>query len=546
MQVQLHSDIRNEMNLNWTNIHFPSKPNPFSHPIKPKRLPPNHPDYDKENKSQDIKKSDDETSSDTDIYNTDTPRVNEPARSHLYANRFPSAPADTEKAEAVKEAFLHGWNAYKSRCWGQDEYIAGSDSCTNHFRGGMTIIDSISTLYIMNLTEEYQKAREFVEKDFAPSGGWSLFEFIIRYVGGFISAYELTHDKLFLKRAVQCADAIYPLMEGGRFGGGVHITTTGDTIRASRGGSGGYSLADSSTYQLEFTTLSKLTGDPKYVNLAMSTYSSVWRQNPSAGLINEGGSSSGLHVGAGLDSYFEYIIKLYVMTRGVATQFLHKHMQIVRDIREKLLIRSGKNHYAALGVYHSAGDVEYMQEHLATFAAGMIAVGTVKGNPNAEEDLKLAGELATGYAMEYASTATGVGGERMDIMKNGDQDFRVSNSNYMLRPESVESVCVLWRFTGDPKFRKYAWDMFNAINKHARRSKGFSWIYDVNNPNSRYASGTQESFFFAETLKYLYLTFADTSLVSPAEWVFNTEGHPLRLFTVEESNKWAPFLKVKL
>ena len=39
-----------------------------------------------------------------------------------------------------------------------------------------------------------------------------------------------------------------------------------------------------------------------------------------------------------------------------------------------------------------------------------------------------------------------------------------------------------------------------------------------------------QSFFLAETLKYLYLLFSPPSLVSFDEWVFNTEAHPLRIF----------------
>ena len=40
----------------------------------------------------------------------------------------------------------------------------------------------------------------------------------------------------------------------------------------------------------------------------------------------------------------------------------------------------------------------------------------------------------------------------------------------------------------------------------------------------------QESFFFAETLKYLFLIFSDDDVVDLKKWVFNTEGHafPIR------------------
>lgn len=41
-----------------------------------------------------------------------------------------------------------------------------------------------------------------------------------------------------------------------------------------------------------------------------------------------------------------------------------------------------------------------------------------------------------------------------------------------------------------------------------------------------------ESFFLAETLKYLFLLFMDDpDIMSLDEWVFNTEAHPLPVWT---------------
>ncbi len=39
-----------------------------------------------------------------------------------------------------------------------------------------------------------------------------------------------------------------------------------------------------------------------------------------------------------------------------------------------------------------------------------------------------------------------------------------------------------------------------------------------------------DSFFLAETLKYLYLLFSEPSLIPLDEYVFNTEAHPFRMF----------------
>lgn len=42
------------------------------------------------------------------------------------------------------------------------------------------------------------------------------------------------------------------------------------------------------------------------------------------------------------------------------------------------------------------------------------------------------------------------------------------------------------------------------------------------------------SFFLAETLKYLYLLFDDEDPIDLKKWVFNTEAHPLPVYKWEE------------
>ena len=42
---------------------------------------------------------------------------------------------------------------------------------------------------------------------------------------------------------------------------------------------------------------------------------------------------------------------------------------------------------------------------------------------------------------------------------------------------------------------------------------------------------TMQSFWLAETLKYLYLMFAPRDLLPLDQWVLNTEAHPMRILT---------------
>ena len=97
----------------------------------------------------------------------------------------------------------------------------------------------------------------------------------------------------------------------------------------------------------------------------------------------------------------------------------------------------------------------------------------------------------------------------------------------------MESYFVLWRSTHDQKYRDWAWEAFQAIEKHCRVEAGYAGIKDVNNPLH---DDTMQTFFLAETLKYLYLTFTDDSVVPLDKYVFNTEAHPLGVFDKKLEN----------
>lgn len=103
--------------------------------------------------------------------------------------------------------------------------------------------------------------------------------------------------------------------------------------------------------------------------------------------------------------------------------------------------------------------------------------------------------------------------------------LRNQDKYYILRPEVIEAYFYLWRTTKDPKYRDWAWDAAQAIEKHCRTEFGYSGIRNVYENHVEH-DDVQQSFFFAETLKYLYLIFSDDDVLSLDKYVFNTEAHP--------------------
>ena len=107
-----------------------------------------------------------------------------------------------------------------------------------------------------------------------------------------------------------------------------------------------------------------------------------------------------------------------------------------------------------------------------------------------------------------------------------------------LRPETAESLYYMWYYTGDEKFQMYGYEIFRAIKAFTKAPYGFSSV-SWQNLNAQASRGVhsqvqlldiQESFFPAETLKYLYLLFKPRRCFSLEDFVFNTEGHPLRRY----------------
>jgi len=112
--------------------------------------------------------------------------------------------------------------------------------------------------------------------------------------------------------------------------------------------------------------------------------------------------------------------------------------------------------------------------------------------------------------------------------------FYTTAGFYDLRPEVIESYYHAFVATGDEKYREWAWDAFRAINATARTASGFTAVSDVGRADGGPKMDNQESFWFAEVLKYLYLIFQEggkVGFVKGAEqkWVFNTEAHPFKV-----------------
>ncbi|KAG6667259.1 mannosyl-oligosaccharide 1,2-alpha-mannosidase MNS1 [Carya illinoinensis] len=456
----------------------------------------------------------------------------------------PDDPIDIQRREKVKEAMLHAWSSYEKYAWGQDELQPQSMNGVNSFGGlGATLVDSLDTLYIMGLDEQFQKAREWVlnSLDFNKNYEASVFETTIRVVGGLLSAYDLSSDHVFLDKAKDIADRLLPAWDSPS-GIPYNIINLAHGTVHNPGWTGGESiLADSGTEQLEFIALSQRTGDLKYQQKVENVIAQLNKTFPADGLLpiyidplSGTASYSPITFGAMGDSFYEYLLKVWI--QGNRTSAVKHYREMWEKSMKGLLSlirRTTPSSFAYICEKHGDSLSDKMDE-LACFAPGMLALGSSGYGPvDSKKFLSLAEELAWTCYNFYQSTPTKLAGENYFFHPGGDMS--VGTSWNILRPETIESLFYLWRLTGNKTYQEWGWNIFQAFEKNSRVESGYVGLKDV---NSGVKDNKMQTFFLAETLKYLYLLFSPPSVISLDEWVFNTEAHPLKIVTRHEGQSF--------
>jgi mannosyl-oligosaccharide alpha-1,2-mannosidase len=451
------------------------------------------------------------------------------------------------KRDAIRQAFVHTWDGYEKYAWGYDELKPVTKRGDNGWGGmGCTIVDSLDTILIMGLQEPYDRAREWVQDSlsFDKDYGASTFETTIRHLGGLISAYELSHDKLFLEKAKELADRLLPAFN----------TKTGiphSTVNLKTGAAwspswsaGNAFLAEFGSLHLEFEALAHHLNEPSYlekvekINDAMlAVDTSSWeglfpsQYHPDTGRF----TNDHLTFGSRGDSFYEILLKQWIHSgkhRGNIKELYDKSM---KGMINKLVKKSVNGKLTYMAEMQNSRYIEKM-DHLVCFVPGMLALD---GDP---DHLELAKELMFTCYQFYALNPTGIapeiaGFDPARISKDSEKDFFNQAAHYLLRPETVESLFVMWRVTKDEKYRQWGWDIFESIDAFCKTDAGYSGLRDVGNDKEVVKDDTMQSFFLAETLKYLYLLFSPDDLIPLDKFVFTTEAHPLQIYDGSEKFK---------
>lgn len=481
------------------------------------------------------------------------------------------------RADAVKQTFQISWDGYYQYAFPGDSLLPVSNSFANDRNGwGASAIDALSTALIQGNTEVVNQILDFVPTiDFSVSFNdteVSLFETTIRYLGGLLSGYDLLTGPY--STFVNDSSKVEPLLEQAKnladnlkftFDTPTGIPDNSVFLAPPRiGNSTSNGVATTGTLILEWQRLSDLTGDPSYGELVKKAESYLINPlnpelgEPFPGLIGTDISiSNGSFLDSrggwtgGTDSYYEYLIKMYLYDPETFAEYKDKWVEAVDSSIEYLASHpTSRPDLTFLSYYRNNTEtgIVYTSQHLACFDGGNFILGGLTLNEPSYIDFGL--ELVAGCRETYTQTATKIGPEVFRWLGEnsppnatappGNETFYeragfwIDSANYVLRPEVIESYYYAYRATGDTKYQDWAWEAYLAINETCRAGSGYSAINDVNVPGGGGFSDFQESFWFAEVLKYSYLIHAEDAPFQVKadhtnEYVYNTEAHPVRI-----------------
>ncbi|XP_036824566.1 ER degradation-enhancing alpha-mannosidase-like protein 3 isoform X2 [Oncorhynchus mykiss] len=447
----------------------------------------------------------------------------------------------------VVEMFDHAYSNYMDHAYPADELMPLT--CRGRVRGqepsrgdvddalgkfSLTLIDTLDTLVLLNKTTEFEEAVRRVLRDVRLDNDIvvSVFETNIRVLGGLLGGHSMAvmlkdtgyHMQWYQDELLHMAKDVglrllpafntssglpYPRvnLKHGLRSPESRTGTETDTCTACAG-----------TIILEFAALSRFTGDPVFEVHARRALDFLWeKRQRNSNLV---GTTINIHsgewvrrdsgVGAGIDSYYEYLLKAYILLGDdlFLQRFNIHYASIMKYISQPPLLLDVHIHKPLLPAR------TWMDSLLAFFPGLQVLKGDIR--PAIET-----------HEMLYQVTK-----KHNFLPEAFTTDFRVHWAQHPLRPEFAESTYFLYKATKDPYYLEVGRTVLDNLNRFARVPCGFAAMKDVRTGSHE---DRMDSFFLAEMFKYLFLLFAEEEdlTFNVEDYIFTTEAHllPLSLST---------------
>ncbi|KAM8720326.1 hypothetical protein ACLKA7_006379 [Drosophila subpalustris] len=449
-----------------------------------------------------------------------------------------------ELREDVRRMFQHAYDGYLKHAGNYDELRPLT--CDGHDTWGsysLTLIDALDTLATMGNFTEFRRVHALlIEKmHFNKDINVSVFETNIRIVGGLLSAHLLSRragvelepgwpcNGPLLRMAEDVARRLLPAFDTNT---GMPYGTVNLRYGVPNGETSITCTAGVGTFLVEFGTLSRLTGNSIYEEVALQAIYALWERRSSIGLFgNHIDVQSGRWtafdsgIGAGVDSLFEYLVKGAILLNRpeLLELFAEARTPIDKYMRKDdwyVWVGMNKGH-VTLPVFQS----------LESFWPGILSIVGDTEPAMRTMTRYISVWKKYGFLPEFFNIPAGEASPNREV--------------YPLRPELIESAMYLYRATKNEYLLELGEHMLETIEFSAKTKCGYATIRNV---VTHEKENRMESFFLAETTKYLYLLFDEDNflhnegedrhgelldteenvcVVQAGAYIFNTEAHPM-------------------
>lgn len=440
------------------------------------------------------------------------------------------------RKEEVRKQFLKCWKHYRLYGWMHDELRPISGEVTDHFGGwSVSLLDALDTLYIMGFEEEFASAIDdimMIDFGYTDLEKVNVFETNIRHLGGLISSYELSGDKRLLRKAKEAGTMLYHAFDTPN-----HMPITRWDFRSKGEGNAQVAdeqvlLAEIGSLTLEFTRLSQLTGDPKWYD-AITRVSRVLEDQQSKTKLpgmwpivvnartSDFTADTGFTLASMADSTYEYLGKMHALLGGQDTLYKKLYEKAMETATKHTLFRASNPDDADMlspGFVRLEGSTAFLDpqlQHLGCYTGGMYALGGKIFENN--DHVKIGRKLTDTCVWAYKTSPSGIMPEVSHLLKcanttkcswsekawhdevvsrtedSNEQDpvkniaslrlptgfTSIDDRRYVLRPEAIESVFIMYRTTGEQQWQAAAWDMWTAIQRSTDTDIGNSALLDI-------------------------------------------------------------------
>ncbi|XP_074304324.1 alpha-mannosidase I MNS4 isoform X2 [Silene latifolia] len=430
--------------------------------------------------------------------------------------------------DEVQEMFYHAFNGYMQHAFPRDELkplsCDGEDSLGGY---ALTLVDSLDTLALLGDKERFTASVEWIGANlrFDINKTVSVFETTIRVLGGLLSAHFLasdyatgmripSYDNQLLRLSEDLAYRMLPAFDTPT---GIPFGSVNLLYGVDENESKITSTAGGGTLTLEFGILSRLTKNPVFEQVTKNAVRGLWAYRSKLNLVGAHinvftgeWTQKDAGIGTSIDSFYEYLLKAFLLFGD--EEYLFMFQEAYRAAMHYLF---SDPWYVEVNM-DSAAIVWPLFNSLQAFWPGLqVLAGDI-------EPAIRTHAAFYGVWRRYGFTPEGFNLATLSVQHG--------QKSYPLRPELAESTYWLYKATRDPRYLDVGRDIVTSLQYGARCPCGYCHITDVENHKQE---DHMESFFLAETVKYLWLLFdlavGPDNLVEngPYKYIFSTEGHLL-------------------